>query len=104
MRRRFYAHLRPVRAMLAIAVVLALADYLSTRLVATAGQQVVFAIRSELFGHLEAQGDGFRRVAKADTLHLARVKDMHPAPIHENRSRARRAHGATVPSSPRARE
>ncbi len=61
-----------VLAMLAIAVVLALADYLSTRLVATAGQQVVFAIRSELFGHLEAQGASFHQRRRTGDL-LARL-------------------------------
>lgn len=50
-----------VAAMLAIALVLALADYLSTRLVATAGQRVVFDIRCRLFRHIESQSLAFHQ-------------------------------------------
>lgn len=46
-------------AMVVIAVVIAVADYLSTRLVATAGQQVVFGLRCRLFRHIEAQSAAF---------------------------------------------
>jgi ATP-binding cassette subfamily B protein/subfamily B ATP-binding cassette protein MsbA len=48
-------------AMLFIAALLGLADYLSNRLVATAGQRVVFDIRCRLFRHLEAQSLGFHQ-------------------------------------------
>lgn len=45
--------------MVVVAGVLAVADHLSTRLVATAGQEVVFGIRCELFSHIEAQSQAF---------------------------------------------
>lgn len=59
-------------AMLAVAAVLALADYLSTRLVATAGQRVVFQIRCDLFRHIESQGSGFHQRRQLGDL-LARL-------------------------------
>ncbi|MHB1928846.1 MAG: ABC transporter ATP-binding protein [Acidimicrobiales bacterium] len=61
-----------VGAMLLVAAVLALADYLSTRLVATAGQRVVFSIRCHLFRHIEAQGSGFHQRRQTGDL-LARL-------------------------------
>ena len=48
-------------AMIAVALLRAVADYLSTRLVATAGQRVVFDIRCQLFRHIEAQSLGFHQ-------------------------------------------
>lgn len=48
-------------AMLVVAAVLGLASYLSTRLVATAGQRVVFGIRCQLFRHIEAQSAAFHQ-------------------------------------------
>jgi len=59
-------------AMLAIAAVLGLADYLSNRWVATAGQRVVFDIRCRLFRHLEAQSLGFHQQHQTGDL-LARL-------------------------------
>lgn len=59
-------------AMLAIAAVLGLADYLSNRWVATAGQRVVFDIRLRLFRHLEAQSLGFHQQHQTGDL-LARL-------------------------------
>lgn len=61
-----------VAAMLAAAAVLAVADYLSTRFVATAGQQVVFGIRCQLFRHIEEQGSGFHQRRQTGDL-LARL-------------------------------
>ncbi len=61
-----------VAAMLLVAVVLAAADYLSTRLVATAGQRVIFAIRGQLFRHIVAQGAGFHQRRQVGDL-LARL-------------------------------
>jgi ATP-binding cassette subfamily B protein/subfamily B ATP-binding cassette protein MsbA len=58
--------------MLAIAAVLGLADYLSNRWVATAGQRVVFDIRCRLFRHLEAQSLGFHQQHQTGDL-LARL-------------------------------
>ena len=48
-------------AMVVIAVVLAATDYLSNRLVATAGQQAVFELRSRLFRHIEMQRSAFHQ-------------------------------------------
>ena len=48
-------------AMLVIAVLLGLFAYLSNRLVAIAGQRVVYDLRCELFRHLEAQSVGFHQ-------------------------------------------
>ncbi len=48
-------------AMLVIAVLLGLFAYLSNRLVAVAGQRVVYDLRCDLFRHLEAQGLGFHQ-------------------------------------------
>jgi len=59
-------------AMLLVALVLAVADYLSTRLVATAGQRVVFDIRCQLFRHIEAQGSSFHQRRQTGDL-LARL-------------------------------
>ncbi len=59
-------------AMLGIAALLALSDYLSTRLVATAGQRVTFEIRSQLFRHIEAQSLAFHQRRQAGDL-LARL-------------------------------
>lgn len=61
-----------VSAMLGIAVLLALADYLSTRLVATAGQRVTYEIRGRLFRHIEAQSLGFHQRRQTGDL-LARL-------------------------------
>lgn len=58
--------------MLIAAALLALADYLSTRLVATAGQRVVIGIRCELFRHIEAQGLAFHHRRQTGDL-LARL-------------------------------
>ncbi len=59
-------------AMLAIAGLLAGADYLSNRLVATAGQRVVFGIRSQLFRHIAAQAPSFHQRRQTGDL-LARL-------------------------------
>src|ERR1035438_9248003 len=32
--------------------------------------------------HIKARGDGFHAIAKPDTLHLARVNDLHSPAIH----------------------
>jgi len=61
-----------VVSMLAIAAVLGLCDYLSTRLIASAGQRVVLDIRCLLFRHLEAQSLGFHQKRKTGDL-LARL-------------------------------
>ncbi len=61
-----------VGAMVAVAAALAAADYAATRLVATAGQQIVFGLRGELFRHLEAQGAGFHQRRRTGDL-LARL-------------------------------
>lgn len=58
--------------MLAIAALLAGADYLSNRLVATAGQRVVFAIRCELFRHIASQAPSFHHRRQTGDL-LARL-------------------------------
>jgi len=50
-----------VLAMFAIAVLLGVFSYLSNRLVATAGQRVVYDLRCDLFRHLEAQSLGFHQ-------------------------------------------
>ncbi|MHB8244181.1 MAG: ABC transporter ATP-binding protein [Acidimicrobiales bacterium] len=55
-------------AMLAIAVVLGLSDYLSNRFVATAGQHVVFAVRCRLFRHIEDQSLAFHQTRKSGDL------------------------------------
>ncbi|MGH9067856.1 MAG: ABC transporter transmembrane domain-containing protein, partial [Acidimicrobiales bacterium] len=59
-------------AMLVIAAGLGLCDYLSNRLVATAGQRVVYDIRCRLFRHLEAQSLGFHLGRRTGDL-LARL-------------------------------
>ncbi len=59
-------------ALIAIAIGLALADYFSTRLMATAGQRVVLNIRRELFRHLEAQGSRFHQSRRTGDL-MARL-------------------------------
>jgi len=48
-------------AMLVIAVLLGVFSYLSNRLVAIAGQRVVYDLRCDLFRHLEAQSLGFHQ-------------------------------------------
>ncbi|MBU6515994.1 MAG: ABC transporter ATP-binding protein [Acidobacteriota bacterium] len=58
--------------MSAVAILLALSDYLSTRCVATAGQRVIFAIRGQLFRHIEAQGTSFHQRRQVGDL-LARL-------------------------------
>lgn len=50
-----------VGAMLGIMLLLGLASYLATRLVAQAGQRVVFDLRRDLFVHLESQSLGFHQ-------------------------------------------
>ena len=59
-------------ALLSVAAALAVADYLSTRLVATAGQRVVFEIRCQLFRHIESQGSDFHQRRQTGDL-LARL-------------------------------
>ncbi|MDE2282574.1 MAG: ABC transporter ATP-binding protein [Actinomycetales bacterium] len=59
-------------AMIAIAAALAVSDYFSTRLMATAGQRVVLNIRRELFDHLEAQSPQFHQSRRTGDL-LARL-------------------------------
>lgn len=59
-------------AMLVIAGLLALADYFSTRLVATAGQRVTYEIRCRLFRHIAAQSLGFHQRRQTGDL-LARL-------------------------------
>ena len=59
-------------AMLAIAGIYGATDYVSNRLVATAGQRVVFDLRNRLFRHLEAQNLGFHQRARAGDL-MARL-------------------------------
>lgn len=59
-------------AMLAIAAIYGLMDYLSNRLVATAGQRVVFDLRNRLFRHIEAQSLGFHQRSRAGDL-MARL-------------------------------
>ena len=61
-----------VAALLITAAGLGLADYLSNRLVATAGQRVVFEIRCRLFRHLEAQSLAFHQRRQTGDL-LARL-------------------------------
>ena len=61
-----------VGAMLLVAALLAAADHVATRLVATAGQQVVFGLRTELFGHLETQSVRFHQGRRVGDL-LARL-------------------------------
>lgn len=55
-------------AMVVIALLLGLSDYLSNRLVATAGQRVVFDIRCRLFRHIEDQGLAFHQRRKSGDL------------------------------------
>ncbi len=55
-------------AMIVIALLLGLSDYLSNRLVATAGQRVVFDIRCRLFRHIEDQGLAFHQGRKSGDL------------------------------------
>ena len=59
-------------ALIAIAIGLAVSDYFSTRLMATAGQRVVLSIRRQLFRHLEAQGAHFHQSRRTGDL-LARL-------------------------------
>ncbi len=61
-----------VAVMAVVAGLLALSDYFSTRFVATAGQRVIFAIRGQLFRHIEAQGTGFHQRRRVGDL-LARL-------------------------------
>ncbi len=61
-----------VAVMAVVAAMLALSDYFSTRFVATAGQRVIFAIRGQLFRHIEAQGAGFHQRRRVGDL-LARL-------------------------------
>ncbi|NNN08266.1 MAG: ABC transporter ATP-binding protein [Acidimicrobiaceae bacterium] len=61
-----------VGVMTVVALLLALSDYFSTRCVATAGQRVIFAIRAQLFRHIEAQGAGFHQRRRVGDL-LARL-------------------------------
>ncbi|MHB8311744.1 MAG: ABC transporter transmembrane domain-containing protein, partial [Candidatus Dormibacteria bacterium] len=58
--------------MVLIAVLLGVSDYLSNRLVATAGQRVVFDLRCRLFRHLEAQRLDFHQKRTTGDL-LARL-------------------------------
>ncbi len=59
-------------AMAVIGALLALSDYFSTRCVATAGQRVIFAIRGQLFRHIETQGASFQQRRRTGDL-LARL-------------------------------
>ncbi|HET9015582.1 MAG TPA: ABC transporter ATP-binding protein [Thermomicrobiaceae bacterium] len=61
-----------VAAMLGITLLLGLFSFLATRLVAQAGQRVVFDIRRDLFVHLESQSLGFHQRRTTGDL-LARV-------------------------------
>ncbi len=62
-----------VGALVVVAVVLAMSDYFSTRLVATAGQSVIFGIRAQLFRHIESQGVAFHQRRHVGDL-LARLE------------------------------
>ncbi|HUY61378.1 MAG TPA: ABC transporter ATP-binding protein [Candidatus Dormibacteraeota bacterium] len=61
-----------VGALLGIAAVQAVADYLANRWVATAGQRVIFGLRCQLFDHLEAQSLRFHQGRRTGDL-LARL-------------------------------
>ncbi len=61
-----------VAALLGIAALQGLADYLANRWVAIAGQQAIFGLRCELFRHIEAQGLGFHQRRRTGDL-MARL-------------------------------
>lgn len=61
-----------VGAMVAVAAGRAVADYLSNRLVATAGQRVVLDVRCQLFRHIESQALSFHQRRRTGDL-LARL-------------------------------